>query len=205
MWSQTQHAAALCPGRICARGPSHSSLRRCVAQRPFRANTLTDHPEEEGTKLTNYQVHPLDSDSAPYDFSLAENPLLRSAARALNLPARSSQSYLSLFSKTSPPTNLVSQGGSVVPELEQRYSGYFVVSGYNVSFVLPKEFPPRFRSRSSSTDSDRDSPSTHQTRSSFIKGRRTSVLGRPSLQFMAALELRVNFLSKVRYLGLEPE
>lgn len=149
---------------------------------------------EEETRLINHQVLPIDADSAPYDFNLADNPVLRSAARALNLPARSSQSYLSLFPNASSSKGCPT--GSIVSEMERKYFGHFVVSGYNVCFVLPTEFPPLFSRQSSSTDSDGGQLSSRNAHSSF-KSRRSSALMRPSLQFVAALELRVPFLSKV--------
>lgn len=146
---------------------------------------------EEGVKLKDHQVHPLGLDSAPYDFSLKENPLLSKAARALNLPGRSTKSYLALFEGRSQHYSNRTNG-SVVPELEQRYSGYIIVSGYNICFVLPKEFPPT--SRSGSTDSGEDGLNG---RNLSLSGRRSSILGRAALQYMVALDLWVPFSSKV--------
>ncbi|KLO19143.1 hypothetical protein SCHPADRAFT_992919 [Schizopora paradoxa] len=139
---------------------------------------------EEGVKLKDHQVHPLDAESAPYDFSLKENPMLNKAARALNLPGRSTRSYLSLFEGRGQQISNHSSK-SVVPELEQRYSGYIIVSGYNICFVLPKEFPPTSRPGS-------DGNAASLSRS----GRRSSILGRASLQYMVALDLWVPFSSK---------
>ena len=115
--------------------------------------------------------------------------MLNKAARALNLPARSTRSYLSLFEgRGQQIANHSSK--SVVPELEQRYSGYIIVSGYSICFVLPKEFPPT-------------SPpvSGGNTASLSRSGRRSSILGRASLQYMVALDLWVPFSSKVRLLS----
>ncbi|KAF7793284.1 hypothetical protein EIP86_004395 [Pleurotus ostreatoroseus] len=57
----------------------------------------------------------------------------------LGLPPRSRESYMSLFegSVTSSP-----QSPGTNP-YDKRYSGEILVSGYQVSYVLPKEFPPR--------------------------------------------------------------
>ncbi len=50
---------------------------------------------EENIKVLKSQVHPLDHNSAPYNFSSTVSPLLHSAARALNLPARSPHTFWS--------------------------------------------------------------------------------------------------------------
>lgn len=159
---------------------------------------------EENIKIRDYSVHPLDSDSAPYNFSSTSHPLLHNAARALNLPARSSKPYLSLFDTT--PQNTPGRNGSVngsaVPALEERYTGYFLISGYSVCYVMPKEFPAKYRMKSG-TDSEgevlsaRSMPRTPSYRSG-ASGRRHSVGERNSIQFMAGLSLWVPFSSKVR-------
>ena len=81
------------------------------------------------------QVHPLDSNSTPYNFSSTTSPLLHKAARALNLPARSTQSYVSMASS--------STSSELLPPLDEKYTGQILVSSYHVSYILPKEFPRR--------------------------------------------------------------
>lgn len=92
------------------------------------------------------QVHPLDSNSTPYNFSSTTSPLLHKAARALNLPARSPQPYVSASSSSTEAT----------PPLEDRYTGQILVSSYHVSYILPKEFPRK------ETDGRSRRPSTMQ-------------------------------------------
>ena len=81
------------------------------------------------------EVHPLDANSTPYNFSTTTSPLLHKAARALNLPARSPQSYVSPASSSS--------SSQSPPRLDDRYTGQILVSNYHVSYILPKEFPRR--------------------------------------------------------------
>ncbi|KAH8099576.1 hypothetical protein BXZ70DRAFT_973965, partial [Cristinia sonorae] len=128
---------------------------------------------EENVKILDANVHPLDSSSAPYNFSSATSTLLHRGARALNLPARSRVLYTSLFGSVSSS----SSSSSNPPPIEERYVGHILVSGYNVSYVLPKEFPPRGEEM--------------QSRSS---GRRMSTAA--SMQFMAAINMWIPFLSK---------
>lgn len=159
---------------------------------------------EENVKIRDYQVHPLDAESVPYNFSSTTNPLLHNAARALSLPARSTKSYLSLFESATQMASgrASSPNGSVVPPLEERYTGYFLISGYNVCFVLPKEFPPKYKIKGGSTDSDGDglpSKSMYRTPTPYKGGRRSSIAERNTIQFMTALILWVPFSSKVWY------
>lgn len=90
---------------------------------------------EENLKIMDSQVHPLDANSAPYSFSSANSPLLHKAARVLNLPARSAQTYVPMSASTTSSDNL--------PPLDERYTGQILVSSYHVSYILPKEFPRR--------------------------------------------------------------
>ncbi|KAI0950172.1 hypothetical protein AcV7_008720 [Taiwanofungus camphoratus] len=119
---------------------------------------------EENLKILDSQVHPLDSNSVPYNFSSTTCPLLHKAARALNLPARSSTSYVSL-------ADSISSSSASIPPLEDKYTGHILVSGYHVSYVLPKEFPRK--------ESD---------------GR--SRRGSSMMHFMAAVDIWVPFLSR---------
>lgn len=151
-------------------------------------------------RIRDYQVHPLDADSVPYVFSSTTNPLLHNAARALNLPARSTKSYLSLFESASQASTSRSSNanGSVIPPLEERYTGYFLISGYSVCFVLPKEFPPQYRTRNASTDSDGESlAGRSMSKSTYSSRRRSSINGRQSLHFMVGLDITVPLSSKV--------
>ncbi|KAI0699993.1 hypothetical protein BC835DRAFT_1540845 [Cytidiella melzeri] len=129
--------------------------------------------KEENLKILDSQVHPLDNNSAPYNFSTTTCPLLRKAGRALNLSARLKDSYMSLFG---PSVSSSSSASSAAP-LEDRYTGHILVSGYNVSYVLPKDLP----SRSAVAGSI---------------GRRTTS---PEIQFMAAIDMWAPFLTKPPY------
>ncbi|KAK7694038.1 hypothetical protein QCA50_003614 [Cerrena zonata] len=139
---------------------------------------------EENVKILLSKVHPLNANSAPYNFSTTLDPLLQKATRALNLPGRLQQSYMSLFDSISPSSpSLYTSGSSnssgVVP-LDEKYTGLILVSGYQVSYVLPKELPTRI--------SDMTTP----TRTS--SGRRMSSTAH--VQFVAVIDVWVPFLSK---------
>lgn len=152
---------------------------------------------EENVKIRGFQVHPLDSDNAPYNFSSTTNPDLHNAARALNLPPRSSRSYLSLFDSAAHLN--ANHNRPAVQAMEERYSGSFLISGYNVCYVLPKEFPASHKLRAG-TDSDGDGLSSqNNSRRSISRARRRNSLSERSvIQFMAALSLWIPFASKVR-------
>jgi hypothetical protein len=144
---------------------------------------------EENLKILNSLVHPLDSTSAPYNFSSKSSPLLHNAARALNLPQRLSQSYLSLFpiSYSQHPSYIgnisrTSSNGIHPPLLDEKYTGHILVSGYNVSYVLPKEFPP---------SAETSSVGASGTSFSSMPRRRNSVSDRSAYQFMAAIDMLV--------------
>ncbi|KAJ7749598.1 hypothetical protein DFH07DRAFT_828991 [Mycena maculata] len=149
---------------------------------------------EESVKILTSQVHPLDNNSVPYDFSSDLSPLLHNAARALNLPSRSSESYHATFG-LSPPATSASVAGSVrssksngssrssTPPVDNKYTGHILVSGYNISYVLPKAFPGRFQ------DSDVYSRSSGSIR-------RASIVERNTVQFMAAIDMWVPYASR---------
>ncbi|KAH9928157.1 uncharacterized protein B0H18DRAFT_1084589 [Fomitopsis serialis] len=118
---------------------------------------------EENLKVLDAQVHPLDSNSVPYNFSSTDAPLLHKAARALNLAARLTTPYV-------PPADLLSSSTNI-PPLDAKYTGNILVSGYHISYIIPREFPKR----------ERDS-----------RTRRGSNV----MHFMAAIDLWVPFLSK---------
>ena len=158
---------------------------------PSMSYVSTEVSLEENVKVTTSQVHPIDRDSVPYNFSSTSCPLLHSAARALNLPARSSKSYLTLFSSLPTPagssaassnrTSSTSDGINM-KALDDKYTGHILVSGYNVSYVLPKEFPPRSR--------DEFGSSTNAFK------RRPLISEKNYMYFMAAVELWIPYLCK---------
>lgn len=145
-------------------------------------------------KILTSQVHPIDHNSAPYNFSSTVSPLLHNAARALNLPARSSQSYLSAFGQSSSAISMSRQSSSSSTNtnpsspapLDDRYTGHILVSGYNVSFVLPKEFPSR--SRIPTYGGEESTPISYK--------RRSSISDKNNVQFMAAIEMWVPLVSR---------
>lgn len=165
-------------------------------ERPFRFTSkflvrprsafyrLTLFCSEENVKILLSKVHPLNASSAPYNFSTTLDPLLHQASRVLNLPGRLQQSYMSLFDPISPtsPSSYSSNSSSSSNSapLDEKYTGLILVSGYNVSFLLPKELPTRM--------SDMTTP----TRSS--SGRRMS--SSAHVQFVAVIDVWVPFLSK---------
>jgi hypothetical protein len=125
---------------------------------------------------------------------------LHHAARALCLPARSSLSYLSNFglsstsaSSTGSSSRQSASNGVNPPPLDDKYTGHILVSGYNVSYVLPKEFP-RFKG-SSLTDNEEDG-SIHGNQMTSYKIRRSSVGDKNAIQFMAAIDMWVPYISR---------
>ncbi|EGN95655.1 hypothetical protein SERLA73DRAFT_19786, partial [Serpula lacrymans var. lacrymans S7.3] len=155
-------------------------------------STIPLFPAEENLKILSSQVHPIDSNSVPYNFSSTTCPLLNNAARALGLPARSERSYLSVFGVSASTSSIGSSSrssnhsnGVSIPPLDDKYTGHILVSGYNVSYVLPKEFPPRFRDEGASF-----------IRMSAAKSRRGSIGEKNNMHFMAAIDLLVPYLSR---------
>ena len=150
-------------------------------------------------KILTSQVHPIDHNSVPYNFSSTVSPLLHNAARALNLPARSSDTFASVFSISAPPTSTsVSSnssksytGGENIPPIDHQYTGHVLVSGYNISYVLPKVFPSRRRIADALTDNERD-----DYMGSSFHGRRPSIGERNTAQFMAAIDMWVPYVSR---------
>ncbi|KAK0196645.1 hypothetical protein F5146DRAFT_1012350 [Armillaria mellea] len=147
---------------------------------------------EENIKIALSQVHPLDNNSVPYHFSSAVSPMLNNAARALNLPARSSESFNEAFNlspsliqaststASTRPSKANASTSDVPGVVDERYTGKILVSGYNISYVLPKVFPQY---------------SEPHSRISFGR-RRGSVGDRNHVQFMAAIELMVPYVSR---------
>ncbi|KAI0053917.1 hypothetical protein FA95DRAFT_15399 [Auriscalpium vulgare] len=154
--------------------------------------------QEDDIKILSAQVHPLDLDSTPYNFSSTDSPLLHNAARALNLPARSSQSYMSLFGHTtvsryssSSSSRSSSSRDSDVAPLDEHHTGHIVVSGYQVSFVLPKEFPPQIKVNGRPSYDSGLTPLPTKLRS-----RRGSIGDKNVILFMAGISMIVPYLSK---------
>jgi len=146
-------------------------------------------------KILESEVHPLDSSSTPYNFSSAASPLLHNAARALNLPARSAHSYLTLFDhRSNISTRLVSSHpiatDADVPPLEEKYTGHILVSGYQVSFVLPSELPPL-----SKPSGKLDIGGDYTPLPTKLRGRRSSVSEKNVLLFMAGISMVVPYLT----------
>ncbi|KAJ7864849.1 hypothetical protein B0H14DRAFT_2735890 [Mycena olivaceomarginata] len=152
---------------------------------------------EESVKIMSSQVHPLDNNSVPYDFSSDLCPLLHHAARALNLPSRSSESYHAAFG-LSPPATEPSVAGSIrstksngssasnrsaTPPVDTKYTGHILISNYHISYVLPKVFPVRYQ------DSDGYSRASGSLR-------RSSIVERNTVQFMAAIDMFVPYASR---------
>lgn len=155
-------------------------------------STLPLFPEGN-LKMLSSEVHPTDSNSAPYNFSSTTSPLLNNTARALNLPARSQKSYLSVFglptssmSPASRASSSTSTSHTTIPPLDDKYTGHILVSGYNISYVLPKEFPPRFGEDSA----------IRVSAFSAAKMRRSSVGERNNMHFMAGLDLWVPYVCR---------
>ena len=149
---------------------------------------------EENVKILESEVHPLDHSSVPYNFSSAASPLLHNAARALNLPARSHHSYLTLFDHRSNISSRFIASPSTssdtdVPPLEEKYTGHILVSGYQVSFVLPSELPPQ--SKGSRLDNGGD----YTPLPAKLRGRRSSVSEKNVLLFMAGISMMVPYLT----------
>ena len=146
---------------------------------------------EENVKVLTSQVHPLDHNSVPFDFSSTVSPLLFNAARALHLPARSSENFNSAFgtsksnSSRSKSNNKGATNGEAAPPIDVQYTGHILVSGYNISFVLPKVFLSPLREGGSS---DNEEESFSRTT------RRPSAGERSQAHFMAAIDLWVPFL-----------
>ncbi|KAG6862067.1 hypothetical protein C0995_007197 [Termitomyces sp. Mi166 len=158
--------------------------------------TIPLFPEENVKILTSY-VHPLNNHSVPYNFSSTLCPLLHRAARALNLPARSTETFNSANSipVISPPSRSESRsvksnkisvdGGSEnIATVDIQYTGHILVSGYQISYVLPKVFPTRPKNLSETESEDY-----------ARRPRRLSVGDRGSAQFMAAIDMWIPFVS----------
>lgn len=142
-------------------------------------------------KILSSQVHPLDNNSVPYNFSSTVSPLLHKAACALNLPARSNETFDSAFrvasSHSNPSTPNASRASKHenpegIPPVDPQYTGQILVSGYNISYVLPKYFL------------------VHENEESYSRtpprSRRHSIGERNTAQFMVAIDMWVPYASR---------
>jgi hypothetical protein len=74
-----------------------------------------------------------------------------------------------------------------ISPVDEQYTGHILVSGYNVSFVLPKLFPARTRSLPSDGETE---SITH----SAYRGRRLSIGDRNLAHFMAAIDMWIPYI-----------
>lgn len=133
-------------------------------------------------------VHPLDSNSVPYHFDPNAAPLLHRAARSLCLSSRSNITFNDAFAidpgasvhhSRASSSSATSNGDNGL--VDEKYSGSIVVSGYSVSFVVPKYIPE---------------PAEPSSKISFGQSRRMSLSDRPHAHFMAAIEMLVPYVSR---------
>ncbi|KAL1741353.1 hypothetical protein HDZ31DRAFT_45614 [Schizophyllum fasciatum] len=151
---------------------------------------------EENIRILSSQVHPLDANSVPYNFSSAASPLLHKAARALVLPQRSSTTYQQAYGlepthgSTIAPSSRsrMDSMASDVPPVDERYTGSIIVTAYHISYVVPKSLPSRSPERS---DEDALTP-----RHSAYKSRRASIGEKTTINFMAAIDMWVPYLGR---------
>ncbi|KIL69846.1 hypothetical protein M378DRAFT_69096 [Amanita muscaria Koide BX008] len=151
--------------------------------------------QEENVKILESQVHPLDNNSIPYNFSSNLAPLLHNAARALNLPPRSSETFYSAFTIPAGSSSIPSSSSRIhlsetdsesTSPVDPYYTGQVLVSNYAISYILPKVFLTRSKAV-------QDQENTPQ---SSYRNRRASVSGRDTAQFMAAIDMWVPYVSK---------
>lgn len=155
---------------------------------------------EESVKVLTSQVHPLNHKSVPYNFSSTISPMLNTAAKALNLPARSMESFQSAFHLPLSPeiptitastrtqrTNGNPSSSEIIPPVDVHYTGHILVSHYSVSFVLPKVFP--------SVNSDNRLSDNEETEG-ISSRQRVSIGEKNYAQFMAAIDMWVPFVCK---------
>jgi hypothetical protein len=133
--------------------------------------------------------------------------MLHSAARALSLPARSSQTFdfaLKQARSHAHPSSIRSsrsEHSDLVAPVDVHYAGSIQISEYNVAFVLPKEFlPPSELDESYTKTPSKDMSSRSRSddeavmRTPLAKGR-LSISDRNQAQFMAAIDMWVPLLS----------
>lgn len=149
-------------------------------------------------KIHASQVHPLDQNGVPYNFSTSVSPLLHDAAKALNLPLRSQENFNTTFGLTKPNGNSTAsrsikpENGENVSPIDVQYTGHILVSGYSISFVTPKVF---LSSRGNQSDTEESVVRT-PANGNLNRRRRQSIGERNQIFFMAAIDMWVPFLSK---------
>jgi hypothetical protein len=121
--------------RLNITGNTNTIISRYVTYSPYIALSMAIHEPvaEESLKIVDSVVHPIDHYNVPFAFS---NSSLLQASRALNLPNRSSKSYLSLFPHLSPDR-----------VLDERLIGHISIVDFQVTYILPKELPPKIEER----------------------------------------------------------
>jgi hypothetical protein len=150
---------------------------------------------EENVKILTSQVHPLDSNSVPYNFSSSTSPLLHNAARALNLQGRLPITFSAAHHLSSSPSITSSSKtrsseleDAPIPPVDPQYTGQILVSGYHIAYVLPRHFP-------SQEYTQLEGESELQGRSS-LRGRRLSFSDRNHAHFMAAVDMWVPYVTR---------
>ena len=163
---------------------------------------------ENNVRITQSKVHPLDDRSVPYHFSATDQPLLQKTAIALQLGPKSSRSYHTLFPHVSLPLDPTLSSGSRrtreghsssagPPHNDERYTGYILVSGYNITLVLPKEFPPKTQLAVAGAESDGDDGFVKDVHSPWLSRsarRSSSIFHKNYLHMMAGMELFVPYV-----------
>lgn len=140
------------------------------------------------------QVHPLDNNSVPYNFSSTLSPLLHNAAHALSLSPRLPETFNSVFGIPAGSVSVPSSARSYNSETNREsvtpvdlyYTGHILVSNYAISYVLPKVFLTRNRS---AVDVEPSSQSS-------LRSRRASISERNVAHFMAAIDMWVPYVSR---------
>lgn len=168
----------------------HNSTFLRYATRFHTLSNLAHFDAEEKVKILTSQVHPLDGHSVPYNFSSTISPLLHNAARALNLPARSRETFQSAFGVQSTTSSSSRANGDNVAPVDVQHTGHILVSGYHISYVLPKVFPQQSASRHFD-DTEADTVSRLS-----LRNRRSSMGDRSHIQYMAAIDMWVPFVSR---------
>jgi hypothetical protein len=74
--------------------------------------------------------------------------------------------------------------------LEEKYTGHILVSGYQVSFVLPSEFPPQFK-----LGSRLDNGGDYTPLPAKLRGRKSSFSEKNVLLFVAGISMMVPYLT----------
>ncbi|KAF8582306.1 hypothetical protein K439DRAFT_161858 [Ramaria rubella] len=156
---------------------------------------------EDNIRIIQSKVHPLDERSVPYHFSSTEQPLLQKAAVALQLGPKSSRPFHTLFPHTSPSLDPTQAGSSrrnrdstattLAAHNDERYIGRILISGYNVTLILPKEYPPRSQPPGGGAGSDGEDGFVKDTPSRSTRSARHSspLFNKNFLLMMVGMEI----------------